>query len=112
MAYEEGRGSVAHIFNVETSDTLNYTTMPASFVCPVCRFPDLYEQPVYEDGGVSDEMCPSCGFQFGYDGNSESSFEEWRLDWISRGMPWSSRGIPRPSDWNPEAQLRNLRDNL
>jgi len=32
-----------------------------------------------------------------------------RRDWIKRGMPWSSKGIPRPPDWNPEAQLQNLR---
>lgn len=86
--------------------------MPTSFVCSVCGFPGLDEQPYYPDGGASDEICPSCGFQFGYDDDSEESLQKWRQDWINRGMPWFSKGIPRPSDWNPEAQLRKLRDNL
>src|SRR3990172_820952 len=69
------------------------TTMPTSFVCPVCGFPNLTEQPRHADGGASDEICPSCGFQFGYDDDDRGiGFEEWRQDWIKRGMPWSSKG--------------------
>jgi rubrerythrin len=47
--------------------------MSTSFVCPVCGFPDLTEQPRYADGGSSDEICPSCGFQFGYDDDDRGS---------------------------------------
>jgi hypothetical protein len=50
------------------------------------------------------------GQSFGYDDDDRGiSCEEWRRDWVKRGMPWSSEGIPCPSDWSPEAQLRNLR---
>jgi rubredoxin len=83
--------------------------MPASFVCPVCGFPELTEQPRHDDGGASDEICPSCGFQFGYDDDDRGiTFDEWRQDWIENGMRWSGEGIPPPTNWNPDAQLRNL----
>jgi hypothetical protein len=38
------------------------TLMAKSFVCPVCGFPNLTEEPRHPDGGGSDECCPSCGF--------------------------------------------------
>jgi hypothetical protein len=67
------------------------------------------EEPRHADGGASDEICPSCGFQFGYDDDARGiSFEEWRRDWIKRGMPWSSQGIKPPADWNPAVQLRSI----
>lgn len=83
--------------------------MPTTYLCPVCGFPDLTEQPHNVDGGGSDEICPSCGFQFGFDDDDRGiSFENWRLDWIARGMPWFSKGIPCPKGWDPKAQLDNL----
>ena len=84
--------------------------MGPSFMCLVCGFPGLTEPPRAADGGGSYEICPSCGFQFGFDDDDRGiTFEEWRRDWIEHGMPWSSRGIPPPTHWNPEAQLKNLR---
>ncbi len=38
-----------------------------AFICPVCGFPHLCEEPYPQSGGTSDEICPSCGFLFGYD---------------------------------------------
>ncbi len=84
--------------------------MTTSFICPVCGFPDLTEQPRHPETGGSDEICPSCGFQFGYDDDDRAiSFEQWREDWIKRGTPWSSKGIPQPLDWDAKIQLRNIR---
>jgi hypothetical protein len=83
--------------------------MATPFICPVCGFPNLTEEPRHADGGGSDEICPSCGFQFGYDDDDRGiSFVDWRRDWIKRGMPWSSQGIEPPVDWNPDIQLRNI----
>jgi hypothetical protein len=80
------------------------------FMCPVCGYPDLMELPRRLDGGGSDEICPSCGFQFGFDDDDRGfSFDMWRQDWIERGMPWSSKGIPRPIAWDPMLQLQKLR---
>jgi hypothetical protein len=79
--------------------------------CPVCGFPGL-DAPPWVDGSPSDEICPSCGIQFGYDdaagGRADrraAIYERWRSEWIARGMPWSSGGRPRPPGWDPQAQL-------
>ena len=94
---------------VRCSPVVGILFMPQSYICPVCGFPNLTEPPHYADGGASDEICPSCGFQFGYDDDDQGiTFEEWRRSWIERGMPWTSRGIARPVDWDAKAQLRNI----
>src|SRR5262249_8916054 len=66
----------------------------------------------WQDGVPSDELCPCCGIQFGYDdaagGNLDKRnliYKEWRNIWISEGMPWKSRGIDKPVDWDPKKQL-------
>ena len=86
-----------------------------SFVCPVCGYPDLDENPRGESTGGSYERCPSCGIQFGYDdeagGNLDARaeiYEKWRHQWIERGMRWHSVGIPQPRYWNPQEQLRKI----
>ena len=81
----------------------------ASYTCPICGYDKLPDRPRTPGWGGSDEMCPSCGFQFGYDDDSEGiSDETWRARWISHGMPWSSSGIPKPEGWNPKALLDRL----
>jgi hypothetical protein len=79
--------------------------------CPVCGFAGLKERP-WTDGSPSDEICPSCGIQFGYDDAAGGRvdrraevYEQWRSGWIAEGMPWRSRGRPQPPDWDPRAQL-------
>jgi hypothetical protein len=78
--------------------------------CPVCGYPNLTEQPHSSvSGGASDEICPSCGFQFGFDDDDRHiRYEEWRGRWVSDGMRWFSAGKPQPSDWDPIGQLRSL----
>jgi hypothetical protein len=80
--------------------------------CPVCGY-DLGFEP-WERGASSDEICPSCGIQFGYDdvpeggglqGTREEIYAQWRSMWIERGMPWYSIGRPPPHAWNPRKQL-------
>lgn len=84
----------------------------SSYVCPVCGYPDLTEQPRSdsEGGGGSYEICWSCGFEFGVtDDDLGYSFEEWRRLWVERGMPWDSASLrPPPEAWDPEEQLRRL----
>ena len=82
--------------------------------CPVCGFADLAEPP-WSEAGASDEICPSCGIQFGYDdaaggdaaGRTEF-YRLWRSRWVSDGMPWRSRGQATPDGWDPVAQLRSI----
>jgi len=78
---------------------------------PVCGFTGLAEEPDSKENGASDEICPSCGFQFGHSDASEGcTYEQWRVSWVASGMQWfsTSRLKERPIGWNPEAQLRGL----
>jgi hypothetical protein len=50
-----------------------------TFVCPVCGYPGLEEDPRPAIGGGSFEICPSCGFQFGVsDDDRGLTYQEWR----------------------------------
>lgn len=78
------------------------------YVCPVCGYPGLTEPPRTPDSGPSYEICPSCGFQFGYDDDSEGiDYATWRRNWLAAGTPWRSRNPPPPG-WDPVDQLRAL----
>jgi hypothetical protein len=77
-------------------------------MCPTCGYPDLYE-PAYGSRAGSLEICPSCGFQFGYtDHGKHITHDQWRNQWIDQGMPWSSIGIKQPMNWDPQKQLLNV----
>lgn len=85
--------------------------------CPVCQYSGLtsppYElwpppenqaiRPPYEEflGRPSYEVCPSCGFEFGFDDNPGTtegeSFAAYRDEWVKRGRPWFDRGTA-PAD--------------
>jgi hypothetical protein len=81
-----------------------------SYQCPVCGFPGLFEPARSpQTGAGSYEICPSCGFEFGVsDDDLGRTYEEWRTEWIDRGMPWSSNGRLQPPDWKPELQVAPL----
>jgi hypothetical protein len=79
------------------------------FVCPVCGYPTLKEPPRSASGGGSYEICPSCSFQFGVtDDDRGIGYEQWRAQWIQRGMPWDSGTSTPPPGWNPKRQLEAL----
>lgn len=76
------------------------------FMCPVCCWPNLTEMPRYAGGGGSYEICPSCGFEFGYtDDDQGFTYHQWREAWVSQGLPWRDSFQPPPKDWNARAQL-------
>lgn len=76
--------------------------MALSFSCPVCGYDDS-ELPSF-GAEWRDEICPSCGTQFGYD-DANTSHEELRRRWVSTGARWASRN-PAPADFNGLEQLR------
>jgi len=89
-----------------------------TYICPVCGYPGLYEEPRTETTGGSDEICPSCGIQFGFDDEAGGDparrhevYCEWRQSWIASGMPWRSIGIQQPANWDPTAQVRKIINN-
>lgn len=96
-------------------------------VCPVCGWSRLsvppYQDwpglpvgegaaPPYEDTfrGASYEVCPSCGFEFGFDDHPGAgdgdSFDEYRARWIAEGCPWWSTSVPMPPGWRGIEQAR------
>lgn len=78
--------------------------------CPICGY-DL-GFPAWNRDSSSDEICPSCGIQFGYDDVRDGEFREgqyfgWRKKWIQDGCKWHS-SQPKPENWDPETQLKNI----
>ena len=69
------------------------------YTCPVCGYDKL------EDPPTDDEICPSCGTQFGYH-DFNSSHSQLRERWFSRNMKWHSKVDAPPLNWNPFLQLR------
>lgn len=82
-------------------------------LCPVCGYE--LDHPAWNGSSPSDEICPSCGIQYGYDDAAggdlqlrQQVYTTWRKDWIKRGMPWYSVGMPSPTNWDPREQLRRI----
>lgn len=81
--------------------------------CPVCGV-DLGFPP-WKGNSASDEICPCCYIQFGFDDAPEDEsisrqqvYREWRQKWVADGMRWSSINRRPPANWNPIEQLRNV----
>lgn len=81
--------------------------------CPACGF--YLDFMPWENLLPSDEICPCCGIQFGYDDaaggdiNKRSLiYKEWKKRWINEGMLWKSKGMEQPESWDPIEQLKNL----
>ncbi|MNT37727.1 hypothetical protein D3C72_1738810 [compost metagenome] len=79
--------------------------MKLGFTCPVCGFHDA-KLPPFEDGQNewSQEICPSCGTQFGYD-DAALSHHALRLRWVEGGAKWWATR-PAPNDFDGLQQLR------
>lgn len=82
-------------------------------LCPVCGY-DLDFQS-WDGQSPSDEICPCCNIQFGYDdaagGDTERRREihaKWRADWIDAGMPWRGHGHAAPNGWDPRKQCERI----
>ena len=86
-----------------------------SFICPVCGYPDLEEQPRSDSTGGSYEICPSCGIQFGYSDEAggdkdarKELYRRWREEWIKAGMTWDKGRTKPPIGWDAREQLRKI----
>ncbi len=76
------------------------------YPCPVCGWPELELPPRGEGGEASFEICPCCGFEFGYDDDSEGlTYGQARAQWIAGGMKWWSESRMAPVDWDAAGQL-------
>ena len=61
------------------------------FVCPVCGYPNLEEEPWSPSGVSSFEICPQCKIEFGYDDATGGHVEQrgeiyakWRQKWMDQ----------------------------
>ncbi|WP_040214192.1 hypothetical protein [Clostridium polynesiense] len=82
------------------------------YICPVCGYDKLREEPYDNDGNPSYEICNCCGFEFGYDDSSEGrNFETYRKRWIEKGASWFNLKA-RPVEWDLEKQLININTNI
>lgn len=80
-----------------------------TFVCPVCGYDGLEEEPRPASGGGSFEICPSCGFQFGVsDDDRGFTHDAWREQWIEGGMIWDKGRSQPPRGWDPIEQLARV----
>lgn len=78
------------------------------YTCPICGYKGLNELPYDEFGEPSYEICPSCGFEYGFDDLSEGiSFEEYRKKWILEGSKWFWKKS-KPKNWTLTKQLENI----
>lgn len=81
-------------------------------LCPVCG--NELEFAPWRGENPSDEICPCCGIQFGYDDFStvvterERYYDEWRIHWIGSGMRWVSQSQQPAEGWDPRCQLRRI----
>lgn len=83
--------------------------MNTGFLCPVCGFRDAAAPPFADgQGDWYQEICPSCGTQFGYDDASRSHFE-LRAKWVQGGAKWwSPRGQPVGFDGLQQLRVAGL----
>ena len=73
-----------------------------TYTCPVCGYNRLDEPPTRY------EICPSCGTEFG----NHDFFEthaQLRGKWIAAGAKWWDDEAYKPPDFDPIAQLGNIR---
>ncbi len=83
--------------------------MNKKYLCPVCGFHGLKEPPYGHGNEPSYEVCPCCGFEFGFDGgNTEEYFSKFRQRWIEEGTQWFILKS-KPKNWDYKKQLRNLK---
>ena len=76
-------------------------------ICPVCGYPDLRKGPL-DHGTSSYEICPSCGFEFGYDdGVLKETYQSYRVKWIADGCKWWATSSKAPAFWDATKQLEN-----
>lgn len=81
------------------------------YICPVCGYDKLSEPPYDKFGDPSYEICPCCGFEFGYDDlNLGFDYKTYRGIWIGNGAKWFSEE-EKPNEWDLERQLHNIKES-
>ena len=95
-------------------------TVNKDTLCPSCGF-DFFREfgfKPWNGESPSDEICPSCGIQFGYTDMAggdkkkrQEIYKQWRKEWIRNGMLWDKGNSKPPENWDPEEQIKRIKDN-
>ncbi len=71
--------------------------MEKKYICPVCGFSGLEEKPFNEYGYGSNDICPSCGTEFGFeliDQYKLSKILQLRKEWLNTGpIMWRTHEV-------------------
>jgi len=79
-------------------------------ICPVCGYDQLKEAPFDSFGYPSYEICSCCGYEYGFDDESEGiSFNEYREEWIKKGFKYRDQE-EKPQDWDKDMMLEQLKN--
>jgi hypothetical protein len=84
-------------------------------LCPVCGYPGLRDAPHHSDdeGSFSYEICPCCGFEFGFTDVAEGIMPAaYRGVWVRQGMKWYSSSSPCPPDWDGITQVMSIPEDV
>lgn len=77
-------------------------------LCPICGYDKLLEPPYDECNNPSYEICPCCGFEYGFDDQDRNfDFIAYREKWLLSGAKWF-QCQEKPDDWDLNVQLKNL----
>lgn len=83
-----------------------------AYICPICGYDRLPEPPRDEHGCPTYVICPCCGFEFGFDDDSEGhTYSTYRQHWIDRGFPFFN-AKKRPANWNIRTMKRQLENTI
>ena len=79
-------------------------------ICPVCGYDDLSEPPYDKYNEPSYEICPCCGFEFGYDDfYKHYTFKDFREKWIKEGAKlFNKERFSR--NWNESEMIKQLKN--
>ena len=76
-------------------------------LCSVCGFDGLKEKSI-DRNNPSYEICPCCGFEFGFDDQlKKENYQSYREKWIKNGAEWFIK-IQKPKNWDLKKQLSNI----
>lgn len=101
--------------------------MNKKYICPICGYDKLKEDPYYNGVLASCSICPCCGFEFGVTYNNEldkeigiyseeQAIEYYRRMWILTGALWFYEQIYErdtlPNSDSSEEELKETREAI
>jgi hypothetical protein len=80
-----------------------------NYICPVCGYDKLEDNPFDENGGASFEICSCCGTEFGYELGAfdAEKIQKLRQGWIKGGMNWFD-DTKKHKNWNYKLQTKKI----